>query len=330
MPMSTLLELAQRGDPDAIARVLNHPLQARGVTATVDLVQGCLQVTLTAAHPLPQDHAVSLIYQVIRKLQPLGIAALQITGIESNQTTPAWCQTLPISGLPEHPTPAPTGVAVPTAAAIASEPETPVTLESELADPVGLASEPEAPVTLESELADLVGLASEPEASALAESEFADLAAIANPSVAQTTTDRATWMVIEREPAAPVIIESEPEVQGAIAASEPPVVIKVSRSSRAFTQAQVKQIPSRWRDKFAGLTSLVVGLGFCATGVGIVLGIPLITSGLSLLQDHEKLEGPCPHCGSKVAVLLDGPTRFACSACHQSIQVKARKFYSQT
>ena len=47
-----LLELAQKGDSNAIAALMNQTLQPKGISAMVKQKDGCLQVLLKSEQPL--------------------------------------------------------------------------------------------------------------------------------------------------------------------------------------------------------------------------------------------------------------------------------------
>ncbi len=71
---------------------------------------------------------------------------------------------------------------------------------------------------------------------------------------------------------------------------------------------------------------IIVGIMICLTGLGVVLGIPLIVAGVLAplvgpLMGVNALRGACPWCGEKISGvgIFD---RFSCSKCGQRIVVK--------
>lgn len=481
MTTPSLLELAKQGHPQAIARLFNSALQPGGISASVNLDQACLQVTLSADRPIDQARAVTLITQAMQKLHPPSIHTLEIAGVCSGQVLPHWQQTLALT--PPSTTPAearPTPILNPPEAAPAPA-TTPPLLPSELAElvanltsvpepdfapvvaemsPEAIPASPPADTPLESALPlplpveEIAASTPAPESfpesfmdlelelPPIAPPEAESVPPLPAPTVvtlpdlqplptpvapevlplelgAETplpswneiaSARKSDWVGLHPTPAttaAPARTGNLPEIATLIrqwleptaqvarinrkadrlqvmltvessaawtraiarlqtgiqglalpglnrlqvfgqlsqedlpewsqeislqtapmAETVPPARIEVRQTSRPFSRAQVKRISSTWRNKIAGLTSLLIGLGFCATGVGAVLGIPLITGGLSLLQDLEHLEGPCPHCQSNVTVTAETPSHFPCPTCGRAIQVEGQKFYA--
>jgi endogenous inhibitor of DNA gyrase (YacG/DUF329 family) len=76
---------------------------------------------------------------------------------------------------------------------------------------------------------------------------------------------------------------------------------------------------------------LIVGTLLCLTGLGAILGIPMILAGiLSPLAGPMigigTLKGKCPWCGTSVNSVEDATKDFTCLACSQRIAIRRREF----
>lgn len=83
-------QLAQQGDPVAIARLLNANLQPQGVTAKVLLREQRLKILLSAERLLDQDAYVQVIQQQIDELAVSSIAAVKIYSQQIGTEFPDW------------------------------------------------------------------------------------------------------------------------------------------------------------------------------------------------------------------------------------------------
>jgi DNA-directed RNA polymerase subunit RPC12/RpoP len=75
---------------------------------------------------------------------------------------------------------------------------------------------------------------------------------------------------------------------------------------------------------------IIVGTLLCLTGLGAILGIPMILGGalaplLGPLIGLGELKGKCPWCGAPVSSILNIPG-FNCRACNNRIVLRKRKF----
>ena len=75
---------------------------------------------------------------------------------------------------------------------------------------------------------------------------------------------------------------------------------------------------------------IIVGTMLCLTGLGAILGIPMIIGGvfaplLGPLIGFGSIKGKCPWCGSPVSSIRSAQS-FDCEACNQRIAVKIGKF----
>ena len=93
MTQSDLLKiLAQKGDPEAIARWLNRSLQPRGVTVKVVFRDDCLKVLLASARPLEQQAFVQLLQQQISRLGAESIKLVKVYSQPIGEVEPVWSQ----------------------------------------------------------------------------------------------------------------------------------------------------------------------------------------------------------------------------------------------
>ncbi|MCU0517678.1 MAG: hypothetical protein MUC60_12615 [Oscillatoria sp. Prado101] len=93
MAPPTLLELAQQGDPQAIAALLNRQLQPQGITAKVAVRQGCLQVLLESAQQAPDRQAcVNFVRTELTSLDPESIDRAKVYGRKMGDKEPTWSQ----------------------------------------------------------------------------------------------------------------------------------------------------------------------------------------------------------------------------------------------
>jgi RsiW-degrading membrane proteinase PrsW (M82 family) len=90
MTQSSLVELAQQGDPGAIAALLNQALQPRGVMAKVLLMDSCLQILLSSNRPLAQQTFVSFLNRQISSYRAKPIELVKVYGQVIGEDVPAW------------------------------------------------------------------------------------------------------------------------------------------------------------------------------------------------------------------------------------------------
>lgn len=69
------------------------------------------------------------------------------------------------------------------------------------------------------------------------------------------------------------------------------------------------------------------------TGVGLLLGIPMMMAGvilpLFMMRQNfmgHRVEGECPACGSSIRT-SDGTLKLECPSCHQLLRVRDSKLY---
>lgn len=108
MTQPNLKQLAQQGNINAIATLMNRALQPRGITAKVQLKGSCLQVMLESTQIPDQQACVTWIAEGMRRLAIPSIQSLRIFGRQEGDDFPAWTEdielnssSLIISSLPE-------------------------------------------------------------------------------------------------------------------------------------------------------------------------------------------------------------------------------------
>ncbi len=96
MSQANFMELAQQGDPKAIATVLNRSLQSQGVTAKVIRKNDSLQVLLESAQIPAQKSLVPLIYKEISNLRISSIQTIKVYGRKQGDKDPSWQEELEV------------------------------------------------------------------------------------------------------------------------------------------------------------------------------------------------------------------------------------------
>jgi protease PrsW len=101
MVQSDLLKLAQRGDPGAIALLLNRKLQPRGVTAKVVFKDNCLKILLTSARSLEQQAFVRFLEQQVASLDIDSLDSVKVYSQQPGAISPTWTYDFtPVSAAP--------------------------------------------------------------------------------------------------------------------------------------------------------------------------------------------------------------------------------------
>lgn len=86
----SLKERAKLGDVEAIASLLNLPLQNKGITATASLQDGCLQVMLEGDRVPDEEAAVRIVRRELTNLKAGAIASVKVYGQQAGEDFPAW------------------------------------------------------------------------------------------------------------------------------------------------------------------------------------------------------------------------------------------------
>jgi protease PrsW len=101
MTQPDLLELAQQGDPTAIAALLNYNLQPRGVNAKVLVREGCLKILLSSSRPLDQQAFIRFLERQISNFKLQTIQSVKVYAQHPGEDAPAWYQEFTVAI--EHP-----------------------------------------------------------------------------------------------------------------------------------------------------------------------------------------------------------------------------------
>lgn len=89
-----VLSLAQEGEPDAIATLINHVISKKGVTATAKTKGTCLHIVLVSDRVPNQASCVRFIHDGIIRLNPKYIESVRLYGRHSDQKWPSWTELL--------------------------------------------------------------------------------------------------------------------------------------------------------------------------------------------------------------------------------------------
>jgi hypothetical protein len=90
MTQANLLQLAQQGDAQAIASLMNRHLQSKGITAKAILEDGCLQVMLESAQVPNQKALVAFVHRGIVGLGAASIEKVQVYWQQIGEDLPSW------------------------------------------------------------------------------------------------------------------------------------------------------------------------------------------------------------------------------------------------
>lgn len=94
---ASILEKAKRGEPQAIAALLNRNLQPKGITAKASVKNNCFWIMLEAAKTPPQKQLVEFIRQAFTKLEVDTYATVKIYGRCVDEEIPDWHEDLAIT-----------------------------------------------------------------------------------------------------------------------------------------------------------------------------------------------------------------------------------------
>ncbi|MBD3348841.1 MAG: hypothetical protein GF400_06555 [Candidatus Eisenbacteria bacterium] len=80
-----------------------------------------------------------------------------------------------------------------------------------------------------------------------------------------------------------------------------------------------------------GIILVVMGLLLTFTGIGAIIGIPLIVAGIIVplvapFLGLSSIRGPCPYCGSRVRASRGSPGA-VCPACGRRIVIRDGRYY---
>lgn len=86
----SLKERAKLGDVEAIASLLNLPLQNKGISATASLQDGCLQVMLEGDRVPDEEASIRIVRRELTNLKAGAIASVKVYGQQAGEDFPAW------------------------------------------------------------------------------------------------------------------------------------------------------------------------------------------------------------------------------------------------
>lgn len=94
MVRSEIFTQARQGHPEALAALMNHSLQTKGITVNVS-VQGQSLVAIATGQTAPdQAFMVNFICRGLRKLEANSIRKVTIVGYLNGGTLPLWRETI--------------------------------------------------------------------------------------------------------------------------------------------------------------------------------------------------------------------------------------------
>jgi hypothetical protein len=86
----SLKERAKLGDVEAIASLLNLPLQNKGISATASLQDGCLRVMLESDVVPDEEASIRIVRRELTNLKAGAIASVKVYGQQAGEDFPAW------------------------------------------------------------------------------------------------------------------------------------------------------------------------------------------------------------------------------------------------
>ncbi|WP_448524895.1 hypothetical protein [Parathermosynechococcus lividus] len=110
---------------------------------------------------------------------------------------------------------------------------------------------------------------------------------------------------------------------------EPDTGASATNDTANYTIPTIEKVPRDGQSKVAGIAGMVMGLGFCATGLGTVIGLPMVVGGMWMLGDEDVWRGECPHCRQALKVPVGKLWRFSCPNCQGLIEIKHGRFYAR-
>ncbi|OCR02908.1 hypothetical protein BCD67_16665 [Oscillatoriales cyanobacterium USR001] len=89
-------QLAQQGNPEAIAFLLNQQLESQGITVTTKLTNDCLEVILESPQIPDRYEMVDFVRNQLTNLEPESIKTAKVEGKKTDSNTLAWSQGFPL------------------------------------------------------------------------------------------------------------------------------------------------------------------------------------------------------------------------------------------
>lgn len=96
---SDLMTLAKRGDPNAIAILLNQAFNPNGISAKVGSHGNCLGILLESTPVPDQDELVAAIRSILAQIQPESVHCVKIAGYHPGQKIPAWHEAIELESV---------------------------------------------------------------------------------------------------------------------------------------------------------------------------------------------------------------------------------------
>jgi len=76
-----------------------------------------------------------------------------------------------------------------------------------------------------------------------------------------------------------------------------------------------------------GFVLIAIGIMVSLTGVGLIIGVPLILAGVAYpLIARSMIRGQCPYCGRNVSALNSKPG-INCPECGRDIVIRDKKYF---
>jgi uncharacterized protein (DUF924 family) len=94
MTQPTLLELAKKGDENALNSVMNYLLKDKGIAAQATQKDDCLLVLFKSERLPDQKASVALVHQLMVKLEIQSIKSVKVYGKQVGQSSPGWTESL--------------------------------------------------------------------------------------------------------------------------------------------------------------------------------------------------------------------------------------------
>ncbi len=81
-----------------------------------------------------------------------------------------------------------------------------------------------------------------------------------------------------------------------------------------------------------GCCMVVLGVLLSATGIGMIIGIPMILAGIAVplvcaVEGAKARKGPCPYCRTEVINNVATAKGITCTACKQRIIIRDGQFF---
>lgn len=106
MSQPDLVNLAHQGDVKAIATLINHALQPKGITAIIRLKEDCLHVMLESPQVPEQQSSVAFIRKGLMTLGAKSINSVKVYGRQAGEKSIAWTATFALGNIQiSHPNP---------------------------------------------------------------------------------------------------------------------------------------------------------------------------------------------------------------------------------